>query len=168
MNIPDYCGIGVYVIRNKNNGKFYVGSSENIRSRAKGHDDLMKADKHFVPAMQNDYNNGHRFVFDVIRKFEGGERSEMLDDAINYERATIEKMNAIECGYNRVNYPQMMRHKTVEISTRTDKPLGVQTRLHVLLAERRMKKKTLSEATKISAATISAICSGRIKICRLM
>lgn len=63
---------GIYFIKNKVTGKFYVGSSLNIRNRLYHHVYLLRINKCHSPKLQNSYNKyGYDcFEFGVIEKCE--------------------------------------------------------------------------------------------------
>lgn len=65
----NYNFVGVYSITNKTNGKIYVGSSTKLLDRIKQHEKALIAGKHFCKAMQEDYDAGHRFQFDILELF---------------------------------------------------------------------------------------------------
>lgn len=56
----------IYAIRNKVNGKIYVGrTSQTVRERAILHFRALKNGKHNSPTMQDDYNKYGKDVFEV-------------------------------------------------------------------------------------------------------
>ena len=86
---------GVYVIRNTVNGKMYVGSSKNIRTRLTAHLNMLKKGIHHSIDLQVDFNE---FGED---KFE----SEILiecpsSEARKYEEEYIDKLGLKQFGYN--------------------------------------------------------------------
>jgi len=88
--------IGIYKIENKNNGKLYVGSSNNIKHRLYQHKRLLKKGEHHSVKLQNAYNkySGNNFIFDII---------EILDDEsllIEREQYWIDTLNSYDNGYN--------------------------------------------------------------------
>lgn len=66
--IPDYDGPGLYKIVNKDNGKLYIGSSQNIKNRALQHFTMLECGNHHCKKLQSDYNSGYNFEFCVIKK----------------------------------------------------------------------------------------------------
>ena len=62
--------IGIYRIRNKVNGKFYVGSSDNIQRRFSRHKLDLSKNRHDNPHLQNSWNKYGEisFDFDIIRE----------------------------------------------------------------------------------------------------
>lgn len=71
----------VYVIRNKANGKFYVGSSKDMRQRVLSHRRKLQEHKHPNKALQDDFDKygGNAFEFSVVGMVFGyGKDSEEL------------------------------------------------------------------------------------------
>jgi group I intron endonuclease len=60
-NTLKYCGI--YKITNTINGKYYIGSSNNIKTRIRKHFELLKRNKHHSIHFQNAYNKYGRNSF---------------------------------------------------------------------------------------------------------
>jgi group I intron endonuclease len=63
---------GIYKIINKINGKYYVGSAKNIRSRWNGHRHLLNKNIHKNPHLQNSWNKYgiDNFEFIIIEEIE--------------------------------------------------------------------------------------------------
>lgn len=63
---------GVYKIINTVNGKFYIGSSKNIKSRWKQHIDKLRENKHGNTYLQNAWNKygEQSFWFEIIEECE--------------------------------------------------------------------------------------------------
>lgn len=59
---------GVYKITNKVNGKFYIGSSFNVRNRKYSHFSCLRLNKHSNKHLQNAYNKygASNFVYEII------------------------------------------------------------------------------------------------------
>ena len=59
---------GVYQIRNVVNGKFYVGSSKDIKNRHAAHRKLLRGNRHHCPHLQAAWNKYGEdcFKFEVI------------------------------------------------------------------------------------------------------
>lgn len=59
---------GIYMLLNKTNGKRYIGSSKNIRTRLWKHRALLRHNKHDNPHLQNAWNKyGERaFIYSVL------------------------------------------------------------------------------------------------------
>lgn len=58
---------GVYSIRCISSGKIYIGSSKDIKKRARQHEAALKMGKHANKKLQLDYNGGKDFFFDAVR-----------------------------------------------------------------------------------------------------
>lgn len=101
----NYNFVGVYSITNRTNGKVYVGSSTRLLERLKQHERTLIEGKHFCKAMQEDYDAGHHFQFDILESFVTkstypyGEfrRVYNLDDL---EKKYIELYDCVKSGYN--------------------------------------------------------------------
>lgn len=61
---------GIYAIRNLENGKIYVGKSQNTRDRIINHFADLKRNEHANKALQADYNNGNNFAAELLQSFE--------------------------------------------------------------------------------------------------
>lgn len=58
---------GIYMIKNINNGKMYIGSAKNLIQRLSNHLNSLKNNKHHSLRLQNSWNKGNGyFVFGVI------------------------------------------------------------------------------------------------------
>ena len=59
---------GIYKIRNKINGKYYIGSAKNINYRWITHRKLLKSNKHFNRHLQSSWNKHGKetFVFEIV------------------------------------------------------------------------------------------------------
>lgn len=87
---------GIYMIRNKENGKVYIGQSVDIEKRWKDHRWLLRHGKHHSPHLQRAYNqNPQSLVYEVVM--------ECPEDMLNtYEDMMIQRYRADEAeyGYN--------------------------------------------------------------------
>lgn len=63
---------GIYLIKNKKNGKMYVGQSVNVNDRFVRHKTLLKHNKHYNRYLQNSYNKHglEQFEFIVLEECE--------------------------------------------------------------------------------------------------
>lgn len=59
----------VYIIRNINSGKVYIGSSRNYYSRKAAYETALRHDHHVSCEMQKDFNRGDRFEFEILEVF---------------------------------------------------------------------------------------------------
>lgn len=66
---------GVYIILNKENGKFYVGSSIDVRKRIKGHKVDLEKNKHHSILLQRAYNKYGKdnFIFKLMEEIKAEE-----------------------------------------------------------------------------------------------
>lgn len=95
---------GIYKIRNKVNGKVYIGQSMDIEERWNEHKHMLKTGTHHSYKLQKDYNSYGSlcFEFEVIKDitndgFEHGKCKMML---LAYEGYYMKQYNSIEEGYN--------------------------------------------------------------------
>ena len=60
--------MGIYQIKNKKNGKIYVGSAKNLQGKLNSNKFQLKNGLHFIKEMQNDYNEigEELFSFDIL------------------------------------------------------------------------------------------------------
>ena len=69
---------GIYRIECLRNGRYYIGSSENVRNRIKQHSYLLERGKHTNSRLQEDYSNNYNFVVSVIHPFNNYESKQEL------------------------------------------------------------------------------------------
>ena len=86
---------GVYGFWNIENGKIYIGSSKNIKSRINNHLSKLRNGRHENKEMQKDFDDGNKFmVFNVLE----------VDNTKNlryFENISIIRFDAINKGYNK-------------------------------------------------------------------
>ena len=58
--------IGLYCIKNTHTGAIYIGQSLNIRERISQHKNSFLKGTHSNKRMQEDYNKGHSFSYDIL------------------------------------------------------------------------------------------------------
>lgn len=73
--------MGIYQILNKNNGKRYIGSSNNIKLRFYHHKNLLRKNAHHSKHLQASWDKNGEFVFD----FNIVEKVDKEDDLIERE-----------------------------------------------------------------------------------
>ena len=101
----NYNLMGVYSITNRTNGKVYVGSSTKLMERLKQHERSLMAGKHPVKALQQDYDAGHHFQFDILElvvvkcaaRYGDYRKPYNLD---RLEEKYIRELDCINSGYN--------------------------------------------------------------------
>jgi len=61
---------GIYIIKNKINGRIYIGRSTDIKGRWKEHKNALKQNKHSNKELQNDWNvyGKDNFIFKIIEE----------------------------------------------------------------------------------------------------
>lgn len=89
---------GIYLIRNKANGKAYVGSSLAAKNRLNGHKSLLRRNKHYNRKLQSEYNKYGLDAFEFAIIEDGVNPSKMLIKEEYY----IDRLgsNHPESGYN--------------------------------------------------------------------
>lgn len=87
---------GIYIIKNKINGKFYVGSAVNIKNRWYNHVKTLKENIHKNRRLQNAWNKygEQNFQFEIL------ELVDDINDLINKEQYWIDILQACKNGYN--------------------------------------------------------------------
>lgn len=88
---------GIYVIRNLNNGKVYVGSTKNFYNRKATHFKLLRKNKHWNIKLQRSFNahGENAFTFEIIERVPY--EKEII---IERENFFIHSFNAKNNGYN--------------------------------------------------------------------
>ena len=86
MKKDNYYPSGIYMIRNMNNGRVYIGSSENIEKRWKQHQYQLKNNRHQNKNMQKDYNNGDYFIYGLIKDTFPDRRQLLLEENLMINR----------------------------------------------------------------------------------
>ena len=86
---------GIYAIENTVNGKMYVGSAANLKSRKNSHSSLLRKGTHTNEKLQRSYNKHGEEAF-KIRTLLVCRR----EDLLFYEQLAIDKFNAVKSGYN--------------------------------------------------------------------
>lgn len=57
----------VYIIKNKNNNKIYIGSTINFRKRSLEHKRDLEKNKHINKHLQKSYNKGNKFTIEILQ-----------------------------------------------------------------------------------------------------
>lgn len=94
---------GVYIIVNIVKQKVYIGSSRNIKDRLTNHKTKLNNGKSPISKMQEDFNNGDRFIAYVVTPVKLRDEKYCQDDDLRYfEKKAIEEFNALDekYGYN--------------------------------------------------------------------
>lgn len=93
MQLPR--GAGVYIIRNLRNGKFYIGSSCNLRKRQQEHWRALRANCHVNDHLQAAWNRYGEpsFVMSVLLRCS-------KEQLLHHEQDYIDATQAVERGYN--------------------------------------------------------------------
>lgn len=86
---------GIYKLTNNRTGEVYVGQTNNLYYREKQHEEDLASGTHHNRRMQQDYNRGDRFSFEVL-EYVDGSRNELHEREI----AQIRNHNSFYAGYN--------------------------------------------------------------------
>lgn len=85
FSISDNCDIsGVYIILNLKNYKCYIGSSRNIKRRLHEHEIALRNARHKNEALQEDYDNGCKFIAYPLSEVKLLEPNYRKDDNLRY------------------------------------------------------------------------------------
>ena len=87
---------GIYLIKNSVNGRFYIGSSINVKSRWASHKSTLRRGIHHSPKLQRAWNKygEDSFEFHLIEIVEDGE------DLASSEQRWMDALGAAVYGYN--------------------------------------------------------------------
>ena len=83
---------------NNRTGKVYVGQSNNLTRRKQEHMSKLSKGTHHNKQMQQDFNRGDRFSFQVVEYVNG-----TRDDLNSREKSQIRNHNSFHGGYNRTS-----------------------------------------------------------------
>ena len=96
--------IGIYKIENLVNHKVYIGQSKNIERRFREHRYALKHHKHHNPLLQQDYNDGHKFSYQIVEICRVHELNEKEKIWISFYRSNIIGYNYDDGGINDKKY----------------------------------------------------------------
>lgn len=97
----------IYMVRNLNNGKIYVGRSADAVHRAVGHYYCLRSGKHNSEEMQMDFNAGDEFEIKALCSFDKQDRDRQIKAL---ETFFILQYDSVREGYNKTyNYPTINR-----------------------------------------------------------
>jgi len=97
---------GIFWIKNKTNGKFFLGSSLNLEGPLNSHKFMLSAGLHRNELMQSDWNQygADAFVFEILEeiKIKDDPNFNLEDELTLTEQIWIEKLQPYDCGgYNK-------------------------------------------------------------------
>ena len=103
---------GIYQIRNTENGKVYIGSTNNLHERKRSHFKSLQKNKHHNKHLQNVYNKYGRkiFVFEVLEEIFDASEEELL----KIEQYYINILKATTKGYNIAEIAGRFPHRVGE------------------------------------------------------
>jgi len=100
---------GIYKIVNTKNGKFYLGSSKNIKRRWHRHKSALKHNKHHFTYLQRSWNKhgGSSFTFEIIKEMPNATEPELLNEETKLTNELLPEYNigSVGGGDNLTNNP---------------------------------------------------------------
>lgn len=85
----------IYIIRNKNNNKIYIGSTINFRKRSLEHKRDLEKNNHRNKHLQKSYNKGNKFTIEIL---EICQKEELI--LLETDYVLIHESNNKNIGYN--------------------------------------------------------------------
>lgn len=114
-NIPENSA-GIYRIKNIKNGKYYIGSSVDLKDRLKDHEKNLNKNQHKNKKLQKDWNKhgSKNFKFDILVYC--NDMTIYKNDLFYLEQRAIDqyKANYKKYGYNVVNTNQRIDNKKID------------------------------------------------------
>lgn len=92
--IEENLGAGVYCIKNLRTGKMYIGQSFNITNRLSTHFQQLKLRKHRIKDLQDDYNCGDRFSYEILSRAKAASKDYLRKLLITMEQEHIAKTSS--------------------------------------------------------------------------
>lgn len=99
----------VYIIKNINNDKIYIGSTINFRKRAKEHKRHLEKNSHVNKYLQKSYNKGNKFTIEILQFCE---KEQLILLEAHY--ALVHESNNKNIGYNILIPGEMPKFKITE------------------------------------------------------
>jgi group I intron endonuclease len=159
VKIPPYV---IYQIINNNDGKFYIGSSVNYKSRWAQHIHLLNKNKHSNRHLQNAWNKhgGNNFEFNIIIELFTKENiQEIEQNYINfyfkYFRPKLYNIADKVVGHS--NYIDVSGEKNPKAKLTSNEVLGIRNEYLVMEGKIGEKYKFLASKYDVSKLTISRI-----------
>lgn len=87
---------GIYKITNDRSGEVYVGQTQNLKARENRHFRELAHGKHHNSGMQDDYNRGDTFTFEVLEELPDATKADLKNQESHY----INEFNSFREGYN--------------------------------------------------------------------
>lgn len=78
---------GIYRVVNTSKNKYYIGSTSNLKRREKQHFSMLKNNVHNNKGMQEDFNAGDTFIFEVVKRIPFKDHNMLFSE----EKNTIQK-----------------------------------------------------------------------------
>ena len=139
---------GIYKITNERTGEVYVGQTNNLYFREQQHMENLASGTHHNRRMQQDYNRGDRFSFEVL-EYVNGSRNELHQR----EQAQIRNHNSFYAGYNQTPGGEYDKYKGSYQYGGGKKPIQFSTKNY---------SKNNSTSTNSDSSNDGAICIGLI------
>lgn len=145
---------GVYAIKNLLNGKMYIGSTRDFKTRWANHRRLLRRGKHHSPYLQNAYNKiGEKhFVFIMI------EACECVHDTLVFlEQKYIDELNP---EYNVLNKAKMSSDDALRFQKENmSKKLGIAVNVYDFNGNLLNTFSSLSKASEETGVLVTSICT---------
>jgi len=139
--------IGIYKITNNVNGKFYIGSSNNIKRRWRHHKSMLKNGKHTSIHLQRAYDKYGlpAFSFEIIKEVEE-------KDLLNEEQKMLDFLNPFgKIGYNiceTAGNPMLGKNHTEEVKQLLSERLSGENHPHFGKPVSKEWRRKISKANK--------------------
>ena len=99
----------IYIIRNKNNNKIYIGSTINFRKRSQEHKRDLEKNDHRNKHLQKSYNKGNKFIIEILQLCQ---KEQLI--LLETDYVLTHKSNNKNIGYNILIPGEMPKFKITE------------------------------------------------------
>ena len=84
---------GIYLIKNLNSGKEFVGMAEDIEKTMSQVQSRLRYGRHTAKDMQDDYNNGDEFDYEIVQEIPEGNMKDIRRSYIRLRKSDINGYN---------------------------------------------------------------------------